>query len=67
MSSTSNTKMPATSFAIIGIILVIAGLAIIYIPGMPFRGSGLGTISVIIGAVLVAFPYLKGFMKSTRT
>jgi hypothetical protein len=49
-----------------GLILVIIGALIVFIPGMPFRGSGLGTICIVIGIVLLGLTFLRGNLKSTK-
>ena len=45
--------MGVAAVAVIGIIVLIVGAAIITIRGAPFRGSGLGTLLVIVGIVLL--------------
>jgi hypothetical protein len=57
--TTNNNKMHATLLAVIGIILVLVGAAIITIPGAPMRGSGIGTISVLLGVVLLFIALLR--------
>jgi uncharacterized membrane protein len=49
---TSSSKMPAMILAIVGIILVLTGVAIATIHSH-LRGSGLGTVSLVIGIVLL--------------
>jgi hypothetical protein len=49
-------------FAGIGLLLVIIGIGIITIHGNPLRGSGLGTISIIAGIILVGL-VLRARMK----
>ena len=49
-----------------GLILVIIGALIVFVPGMPFRGSGLGTICIVIGVLLIGLNYLRGNSKSTK-
>lgn len=39
--------------AVIGIIVLVVGVAIITVKGAPFRGSGLGTILAVVGIVLL--------------
>jgi uncharacterized membrane protein (DUF373 family) len=46
-------NMSVTVVAVIGILFVIAGAAIATIPGTGLRGSGLGTILLVIGIVLL--------------
>jgi uncharacterized membrane protein YidH (DUF202 family) len=44
---------------VLGIILVIVGIAIINIHGNPLRGSGLGTISIVVGVVLLILAVVR--------
>jgi hypothetical protein len=56
----SNSRnMHAIILGVLGIILVIIGEAIINIRGMPFRGSGLGTLAVIAGVILLIIAFLR--------
>jgi hypothetical protein len=57
--TTNSRNMHAIILSVIGIILVIAGAAIITIPGAPMRGSGIGTISLLLGAVLLVIALLR--------
>jgi len=59
-----NKKMHATILGVLGIIFVIigAGIAIIH---NPLRGSGLGTISIVIGIVLLIIALLRFTYKRT--
>jgi uncharacterized membrane protein len=50
---TTDKNNIAVILAVIGIVLVIIGLAIVNIKGMPFRGSGMGTLSTAAGIVLL--------------
>ena len=49
--------------AVVGIILVIIGQAIINIPGAPTRGSGLGTILFVTGVALLIIAVLRFMYK----
>jgi uncharacterized RDD family membrane protein YckC len=51
VQTTNITSMNANLIIVIGAIIMILGLAIIEIPGFPFRGSGLGTILFGLGIV----------------
>ena len=62
----NNSKMHGLILVVLGIILAIAGEAIINIRGMPFRGSGLGTISVLVGIVLIIIGLLRLFYKKSN-
>jgi hypothetical protein len=58
---TSNSKMHAMVLAVLGLILVVAGAVIATIHSS-LRGSGLGTITLVIGVVLLIIALLR-FMK----
>ena len=60
----SNRNMHATILAVIGIILFILGILIVSIHGAPLRGSGMGTILIIIGVIMLVISYLR--FRSTR-
>ncbi|HMD79211.1 MAG TPA: hypothetical protein VKF39_04425 [Nitrososphaerales archaeon] len=63
MSETAKTtggkNMHAIILAVIGLIAVIAGGAIVAIPGAPLRGSGAGTLLIVLGLVLFFIAYLR--------
>jgi hypothetical protein len=56
-------NMHAIILAVLGIILVIIGQAIINIRGAPMRGSGLGTISFVTGVILLIIAVLRFMYK----
>jgi len=56
--TTNNRKMHTTILGVIGIILVIVGTAIAIIHN-PLRGSGLGTISIVTGVVLLIIALIR--------
>ena len=56
-------NMHAIILAVLGILLVIIGEAIINIPGAPMRGSGIGTLSVVIGIILLVIAALRYIYK----
>jgi len=59
-TQTANSRnMHAIILSLIGIILVIVGAAIISIPGAPMRGSGIGTIAILLGIVLLVIALLR--------
>jgi hypothetical protein len=58
-STVNSRNMHAIILSVIGIILLIAGAAIITIPGAPMRGSGIGTLSVLAGVVLLVIALLR--------
>jgi len=57
--TTSNPNMHATILLVIGIILFILGILIVSVHGAPLRGSGVGTIAIIAGIVLLIIAYLR--------
>jgi uncharacterized membrane protein len=50
-----NPNTHATILLVMGIILFILGILIVSIHGAPLRGSGVGTIAIIAGIVLLIF------------
>jgi hypothetical protein len=57
--TTSGRNMHAIILSVLGVILLIVGAAIITTPGAPGRGSGIGTISVLAGIVLLVIAFLR--------
>jgi len=56
-------NMHAIILGVLGIILLIVGLAIITIHGAPLRGSGFGTIFSVLGALMLVIAALRFFYK----
>ncbi|VVB61330.1 Uncharacterised protein [uncultured archaeon] len=56
-------NMHAIILAVLGIILVIIGEAIINIPHAPMRGSGLGPILFVTGVILLIIAVLRFMYK----
>jgi len=44
---------------VLGIIVLVVGIAIVAIPSAPMRGSGLGTLAIVAGLVLLFIAYLR--------
>ncbi len=63
VKKSSNSSMHGIVLAIIGILVLIIGVAIVAIKHMPFRGSGLGTVAIVIGVVLLLVGGLRLFYK----
>lgn len=63
VKTTDNRNMHAIILSVLGIILVIVGAAIITIHGAPMRGSGIGTLSVLAGVVLLVIAFLRFYYK----
>lgn len=61
--NTSNRNMRAIALFVIGIILLVIGILIVTIHGAPLRGSGVGTIAIIAGVVLLVIAGLRAFYK----
>jgi len=59
-----NRNARAIILGVIGVILLILGIAIVTIHGAPLRGSGVGTIAIIVGVVLLVIAALR--FRSTR-
>lgn len=59
----NNRKMLGIIFAVIGIILVFTGIVIATVHSH-LRGSGLGTVSIVLGAVLLIVGFLRLNVKS---
>ena len=57
--TTNSRNTHAIILSVIGIMLVIIGAAVITIPGAPMRGSGIGTISLLLGVVLLVIALLR--------
>jgi uncharacterized membrane protein YecN with MAPEG domain len=51
---------------IVGIILVIAGIAVVTVKGTHLRGSGLGTALLILGFILVIIGVVRYMYKRPR-
>jgi hypothetical protein len=61
--NSSNKKLHAYILWILGIILAIAGFAIITIPGTGLRGSGLGTALLIPGFIMLLIGVVRYMYK----
>jgi hypothetical protein len=59
----NSRNMHAIILGVIGILLLIVGLAIITIRGAPLRGSGFGTIATVLGFLLLVIAALRFFYK----
>jgi uncharacterized membrane protein len=59
----NNRNMHAVVLAVIGIILFILGILIVSVHSAPLRGSGAGTILIIIGIVMLVIAALRAFYK----
>jgi len=59
VETTNMIKQQAMLMIGIGLILAIIGVLEFEVPGMPFRGSGIGTICLFAGALLLAVGYVR--------
>jgi uncharacterized membrane protein len=62
VKTTASRNMHATILGVIGIILVIVGIAIATIHSH-LRGSGLGTAAIVLGAVLLVIAAFRFYSK----
>jgi uncharacterized membrane protein len=53
IAARKSRSMSVAAVAVIGIIVLVVGAYIVTVPGAPFRGSGLGTILLVVGIVLL--------------
>jgi len=56
-------NMHAIILGVIGIIALIAGVAVATVKGTHLRGSGLGTVLIVIGVVLLVIALLRFYYK----
>ena len=56
---TAGGSLHVMALGVLGIVLLIVGAAIVTIHGAPGRGSGIGTLSVVAGVVLLVIAYLR--------
>ena len=61
--TTGNRNTHAIILTVIGIILLILGILIVTVHGAPLRGSGVGTIAIIAGIVLLVIAVLRSRSK----
>ena len=62
----SKMNMHAMLLAVLGIIVVIVGGAIITVRGAPLRGSGAGTALLILGLLMLVVSFLRFFYKPKK-
>jgi uncharacterized membrane protein len=53
IAARKSRNMSVIAVAVIGIIVLVVGAAIVTVRGAPFRGSGLGTVLLVVGIVLL--------------
>ena len=66
VKTSNNRNMHAIILSLLGIILVIGGLAIITIHGAPLRGSGFGTIFTILGFLMLVVAFLRFYYRRSQ-
>ena len=64
--TTGNRNMHAIILSVIGVILLIAGVAVATIHGTHLRGSGLGTALIVLGVVLLDIAVLRFYYKRPK-
>jgi|WetSurMetagenome_2_1015567.scaffolds.fasta_scaffold34699_3 hypothetical protein len=64
--TTGSRNTHAVILSLIGIILLIAGIAIVSIHGNPLRGSGLGTAAIVLGIVMLIIAVIRFYYKRAR-
>jgi hypothetical protein len=64
--SSEKNKQSAMLLLAVGAVLAIIGILEFEVPGMPFRGSGIGTICLFAGALLLAVGYVRLNSKTTK-
>jgi uncharacterized membrane protein len=65
-NTTGNRNTHAIILTVIGIILLILGILIVTVHGAPLRGSGAGTILIIIGVVMLIIAALRSRSKRSK-
>ena len=61
--TTGNRNMHVAILSVIGIVLIIIGIAIVSIHGNPLRGSGLGTASIVLGVIMLIIAAIRFYYK----
>jgi hypothetical protein len=64
--TTGNRNLHAVILSVIGIVLLIIGIAIVSIHGNPLRGSGLGTASIVLGIIMLIIAAIRFFYKRAK-
>jgi len=64
--TTGSRNVHAVILSVIGIVLLIVGIAIVSIHGNPLRGSGLGTASIVLGIVVLIIAAIRFFYKRAK-
>jgi uncharacterized YccA/Bax inhibitor family protein len=57
--TTSNRYMHATVLTVIGIVVLVLGILIVTVHGAPLRGSGIGTLAIIAGVIVLVIAALR--------
>ena len=56
---TAGGSLHVMALGVLGIVLLIVGAAIVITPGAPMRGSGIGTLAILAGVVLLVTAGLR--------
>jgi hypothetical protein len=57
--TTGNPNTHAIILTVIGIVILILGILIVSVHGAPLRGSGVGTLAIIAGIILLVIAVLR--------
>jgi hypothetical protein len=63
VKTNGNRNLHAIILSVIGIIALIAGVAVATVKGTHLRGSGLGTALIVLGVVLLLIAVLRFYYK----
>jgi uncharacterized membrane protein len=62
-NKTAKRNTRAIVLAVIGVVLLVLGILIVFVHGAPLRGSGVGTIAIIAGVILLVIGWLRASRK----
>jgi len=60
----SSTNRQVIILALLGVILLIVGLYIVFVPGAPLRGSGAGTVLAVLGVLFLLGAWRRSSQKA---
>ena len=62
-SKTVKSNTHAIVLAVIGVVLLVLGILIVSVHGAPLRGTGVGTLAIIAGVILLVIAWLRATRK----
>jgi hypothetical protein len=62
-NKTGKSNTHAIVLAVIGVVLLVLGILIVSVHGAPLRGSGVGTLAIIAGIILLVIAWLRASRK----